>query len=111
MNWFVYPHEWVFPLVYAILSIALVGCVVRLIIGPTPYDRIVASDLISAVIMCIAAVYALETGHRIFFDIALAIAVIAFLGAIAFSRHLERLSIQESGNNASLGEADSGGKP
>ncbi len=95
MEWFAYPHSWVFPLVYGILTIAFTGCVVRLIVGPTPYDRIVASDLISAVIMCLAAVYALETGHRIFFDIALAIAVIAFLGAVAFSRHLERLSIEE----------------
>jgi len=83
---------WALPVGYVLLSIALVGTLIRLIIGPSPYERIVAADVVAAVVMCFAGLFALETGDRFLFDIALAIAVIAFLGAVAFARHLERLA-------------------
>jgi multicomponent Na+:H+ antiporter subunit F len=108
MDLFISPFPWAFTTAYIILSAALVGSVFRLLTGPTHYDRIVASDLIAAVVMCLSGVIALDTGRRIFFDIALAIAVIAFLGAVAFARHLERLALDDPENNAGRNESGEG---
>jgi multicomponent Na+:H+ antiporter subunit F len=80
---------------FILLSLSLVGCLWRLIAGPTPYDRIVASDLTAAIVMCFAVVLSLETGLRYMLDLGLAIAVIAFLSAVAFSRHLERSALEK----------------
>ena len=45
---------------------------------------------------CLAAVTALLAGHAAFLDIALGIALVGFLGAIAFARLLERASLSHT---------------
>jgi multicomponent Na+:H+ antiporter subunit F len=80
---------WALTGAYFLLISALGIATWRLIYGPSLFDRVVAMDLISAVVMCIAAVFALETQNAVFLEISVAIAVVTFLGTIAFARYLE----------------------
>ena len=77
-------------LVLAMLSTALVLAFVRLVRGPTLPDRVVALDLLSALIVGFISVSAIETGQRILLEVAIVLALIAFLGTVAFARYLER---------------------
>jgi multicomponent Na+:H+ antiporter subunit F len=77
-------------LVLAMLSTALVLAFVRLVRGPTLPDRVVALDLLSALIVGFISVLAIETGQRILLEVAIVLALIAFLGTVAFARYLER---------------------
>jgi len=82
--------EWVFGIVYTALAVSLLLSGLRLIWGPDLPNRIVALDLAAAIVLCFAAVHAMDTGQTHFLDVALAIAVIVFISTIAFARHMEK---------------------
>ncbi|MEX0322745.1 MAG: monovalent cation/H+ antiporter complex subunit F [Puniceicoccaceae bacterium] len=73
-----------------ILGLALLLSCYRLFVGPTPADRIVAMELFAAILMAHFILMVLVTGFLSYLDIAMAIAVISFLGTIAFARYLEK---------------------
>lgn len=74
----------------AILGIALLIAVVRLIKGPTLPDRIVAMDLIGVLVVGLIVVLAASTGVEATLDAALVIALIGFVGTIAYATYVER---------------------
>lgn len=74
---------------YLILGLAMLCASVRLLRGPTVFDRIIALDLIVATIMGGAAVFALETSRRVYLEVSLVIALIAFIGTVALARYLQ----------------------
>jgi multicomponent Na+:H+ antiporter subunit F len=78
------------PLIFSMLSAALLLAFVRLVRGPSLPDRVVALDLIAAISVGIIAVYTIDTGQRIFLDVAIVAALITFLGTVAFAQFLER---------------------
>lgn len=69
----------------------------RLAIGPQAADRVVALDLICVLVIAILTTYATHTGDSRFLDVAIAYALIAFLGTVALSRFLMRGRRQENG--------------
>ena len=77
-----------FSLVVLLISIAL--AVVRLAKGPDAADRIVALDLISFLIVAFLTSYSIYTRETSFLDVAIAYALIAFLGTVALARFLMR---------------------
>lgn len=83
------------PIVFTMLSLALFLAFYRLVCGPSLADRIVALDLIAAITAGFIAVYAIETGQRVFLDAAIVVALITFLGTVAFAHYLERRARSE----------------
>ena len=72
-----------------ILGAALLMSTWRLFAGPTVADRIVAMELFAAILMAQLILQVVITGFISYLDVALAIAVISFLGTVAFARYLE----------------------
>ncbi|MEX0332206.1 MAG: monovalent cation/H+ antiporter complex subunit F [Puniceicoccaceae bacterium] len=72
-----------------ILGIALFLSGWRLFIGPSLGDRIVALELVAALMMSNFILQVLSSGFISYLDIALALAVISFLGTVAFARYME----------------------
>ena len=75
---------------------ALAGCgvtvllaVVRLVRGPSVADRVVALDLLSAVAVGIMAAWSVAADDAVYLDVALLVALLAFLGTVAFAAHAE----------------------
>ena len=83
------------PLVFTMLSVALFLAFVRLVLGPSLTDRVVALDLIAVITVGFVAVYAIDTGQRIFLDVAIVVALITFLGTVAFAQYVERRASSE----------------
>ncbi len=67
----------------------LVTACVRLILGPSRADRVVALDLITILLVAIAAQLSLLYEEAAYLDVGLAIALIGFLATVAFARYLE----------------------
>ena len=88
-----------FALVVLLVSIFLV--LVRLIRGPDAADRIVALDLVSVLIVAILAAYSIYSGETSFLDVAIAYALIAFLGTVALARFLMRSAMKKLQNTDS----------
>ena len=72
------------------LSLALLLAFVRLAMGPTVADRVVALDLIGVLSVGIIILYSVATGLAVFLDAAIALALVSFTGTIAFARYIER---------------------
>ena len=72
------------------LGIALLIAFIRIVKGPTLPDRIVAMDLFGVLVVGIIVVLAGRSGVRATLDAAIVIALIGFLGTIAYATYVER---------------------
>lgn len=83
-------NPWVLDIVYLLLSISLLLAFIRLAKGPSLPDRVVALELVTAIVTAIVGTHAIDTGVASFLDLAIVLALTAFLAAIGFARFLER---------------------
>ena len=72
------------------LAIAAGLTFLRLARGPTLPDRVIAIDLIGALLVCVLVVMAGSTSEQAFLDVAMVIALISFVGTVAYARYIER---------------------
>lgn len=72
----------------ALLGLALLASVVRIVIGPSLPDRILALDLLTVVAMGFVGAIAIRTGLTLYLDIAIALGLLGFLATIAFARYM-----------------------
>lgn len=73
-----------------VLAAAVVIVLIRLVRGPNLTDRVVALDLLVALGIGIVATYAIVTENAAFLDVAVTMALISFLGTVAFAYYIER---------------------
>lgn len=76
--------------VLPLLSLSVLMVFVRLVIGPTLVDRVVALDLLTTIGISVVAAHAVATGQDVFLDVAILLALIAFLSTVAFANYVER---------------------
>lgn len=69
---------------------AVMLCMIRALRGPTAPDRLVAVDGMVTITTALMVLLGLYLGSRIYIDVALVYAVLAFVGVIAVARYLER---------------------
>lgn len=74
----------------SMMAVAILLAVVRLIRGPSLPDRVVALDLISILVAGATAIYAVGTGEAVYLDVATVLALISFLGTVAFAHYVEK---------------------
>ncbi|MCG3212055.1 MAG: hypothetical protein FOGNACKC_05702 [Anaerolineae bacterium] len=72
------------------MVLAVVISFIRLVRGPSLPDRVVALDLMTTLGIAVIAVYAMAFNQPIFIDIAVVVALISFLGTIAFAYYVYR---------------------
>jgi len=74
----------------AICGVTVLLAVVRLVRGPSLADRVVALDLLSAVAIGIMATWSVAADDAVYLDVALLVALVAFLSTVAFARYAEQ---------------------
>lgn len=74
----------------ALLAAAGVALAVRLAIGPSVADRIVATDGLLIVVIGLLAADAARTGSTTFLDVAVVIGLLAFVGTGIAARFIEQ---------------------
>jgi multicomponent Na+:H+ antiporter subunit F len=77
-------------LALGLLLAALLLTFVRLALGPSIPDRVVALDATAAVAVAIMAALAVVLDQPVFLDVAIVVALIAFVGTVAFAQYLGR---------------------
>jgi multicomponent Na+:H+ antiporter subunit F len=77
-------------LTLVILGVSLLIAFIRLVKGPTLPDRIVAMDLFGVLVVGLIVVLAGVSGVRATLDAAIVIALIGFVGTIAYATYVER---------------------
>lgn len=72
----------------AILTLAFVLTIVRIVIGPTLPDRVLALDMLVFIGIAYIAVMAIKTGFALYLDISIALGLVGFLATVAFARFI-----------------------
>ena len=85
----------VLPLAFGMVSLALLLSLYRLLVGPSVPDRILALDTLYLNTIALLILFGLMQGSPLYFEAALLIAVMGFVGTIALSKYLLRGDIME----------------
>lgn len=80
---------------YIGLLICCFLCLYRIGRGPSAPDRTVAIDILGIVVVGFCAVLALVTGQDYYLNVALAWALLSFIGTIALAKYLEGRNFDE----------------
>lgn len=80
-----------------VLTVAFLLTIYRIVVGPTLPDRILALDMLIAVVIGYIVVIAIRTGFVLYLDIAIALGLVGFLSTVAFARFvLQRWQFAQS---------------
>lgn len=82
-------------LVMALLGLALLLNLYRLLRGPSVPDRILALDTLYINTVAVLILFGMRLGTTIYFEAALVIAMLGFVGTVALSKYLMRRDIIE----------------
>ncbi|OHD79768.1 MAG: hypothetical protein A3J97_05130 [Spirochaetes bacterium RIFOXYC1_FULL_54_7] len=75
------------------ISLALIGLaalltIVRLLRGPSAFDRLVASDVLAVISTAFLAVYSVQARTSFFMDVAIVNVILGFIGVVMIARFL-----------------------
>lgn len=79
-----------------LLVISIIGCLYRILKGPSMSDRITALDTIGIQLIGIVAVLSMLLETQAYVDIILLIGILSFISTVAFARFLERGVVLEN---------------
>lgn len=94
LNFWVFELELVVKLINVILFCSLF-VLFRVIVGPSPADRIVAVDILGVLIIGLLALLGIWYDQSFFMDIGLIWALMSFIASLAFSKILEGRSLDD----------------
>ena len=73
----------------AVLMLGSLLCLYRIAKGPSAPDRTVAIDILGTLVVGFCCVLAILTGQEYYMNIAIAWALISFIGTLALAKYLE----------------------
>ena len=80
---------------FVVLVLGQMLCMARLVLGPTPGDRILALDTMVINALGLVVVLGIHQGVQIYFEVSLLIAMLGFVSTVALARFLLRGDIIE----------------
>jgi multicomponent Na+:H+ antiporter subunit F len=82
--------EFICPIVMLMLTVALGRSVVRVVIGPTLPDRVVALDMSATIVVALILTHCVESGSSYYIPAAISIALLSFIGTVALALYIRR---------------------
>jgi multicomponent Na+:H+ antiporter subunit F len=75
--------------VFALAGVGVLFSLIRLLLGPTTFDRVVALDTLNVIVTALIAFLAFVFKNSLYLDIALAYGILSFVETVVFARFLE----------------------
>lgn len=86
----------------AILLLAMLMMLYRVVKGPTTADRVIALDSIGIALISVVALLSILLDTTLYFEVILLLSILAFIGTVAFSKFLERGEIIQNDRDNDL---------
>ncbi len=83
-------YDYLYYIILPVLALSALLIFIRFLMGPSLSDRVVALDLLITTGIGMIAIYSIITDQPTFLDIAMILALIAFLGTVAFAYYIEK---------------------
>lgn len=87
--------SWSIVIAQLFLVLAMGCAVFRMLRGPRAQDRVLALDALYVNGMLLLLIFGIRTGTTLYFDVALLIALLGFVGTAAFAKFLMRGEVIE----------------
>lgn len=81
-------------LLYILMGLSFL-CFLRVILGPSVADRMVAIDIFGILVVGICVFLAIKTQRLFLIDVAIAWILISFIGTITLAKYLTRMKLDE----------------
>jgi multicomponent Na+:H+ antiporter subunit F len=73
-----------------LLALAIALTAIRLVCGPGLANRVVALDVIAVLGAALTALFAIHFDLRVFLDVTIVLALVSFVGTVAFAYYIQR---------------------
>ena len=82
--------EMVCPIVMLMLIVAFGASFVRVVIGPSLPDRVVALDMAGTIVVAMILTHCVQSGSAYYIPAAISIALLSFLGTVALALYVRK---------------------
>lgn len=82
--------DFIYYFVLPVLSISIILIFIRFLMGPKMVDRVIALDLIIITSIGFISAYSILFDQPALLDVAMILALIAFLGTVAFTYYIQK---------------------
>ncbi|WP_193336475.1 K+/H+ antiporter subunit F [Devosia beringensis] len=86
---------WSIAVAQVLLAAAMVVTLYRLVIGPRAQDRVLSLDAMYVIAMLLLVTFGMRVGSVIYFEVALLIGLLGFVGTVALAKFLMRGEVIE----------------
>lgn len=83
-----------------IITISMVAVIYRLVVGPSNSDRVVALDTLGVSLIALIGLFSIMVETNFFLEIILLLAILSFIGTVAFSKFIEKGDIIDRDNSS-----------
>lgn len=87
--------ELALSIAFSLVGLAVIFAFWRLLLGPTAADRVLALDTLYVNTIALLVLFGIYLGNNIYFEAALLIALMGFVGTVALCKYLLRGDIIE----------------
>ena len=86
--------EWIDFTFWVLIALSAL-CLLRVVLGPTVADRVVAIDILGIIVVGICVILAISTGKSYLIDVGIAWIILSFIGTLTMAKYLERRKLNE----------------
>ena len=95
MNFAIDLMNFILIISFVAVVLAQIMSMIRLLIGPTTGDRILALDTMVVNVIALVVLLGISQGTRIYFEVSLIIAMLGFVSTVAYARFVLRGDVVE----------------
>ena len=82
--------EIVCQIITLMLLLALVLVFIRVVLGPTLSDRVIALDMASTIVVALILTHCVESGSFYYIPAAISIALLSFIGTVSLAIYIQK---------------------
>ena len=82
--------EVVCSIVVLMLILAFAASLVRVVIGPSLPDRVIALDMAATIVVALILTHCVQTGSAYYIPAAISIALLSFIGTVALALYISK---------------------
>lgn len=86
---------WMLTIAQLLLALAMAAAAYRIIKGPRAQDRIVSLDAFYVNAMLVLVIFGIKTGTTVYYEVALIVGLLGFVGTVALAKFLMRGEVIE----------------
>ncbi|MFJ7922528.1 Na(+)/H(+) antiporter subunit F1 [Lysinibacillus fusiformis] len=85
--------------VIVVICLSMIAVIYRMIKGPSASDRVVALDSLGVTLISLIGLFSILVETSFFLEIILLLAILSFIGTVAFSKFIEKGDIIKRDNS------------